>query len=90
MNLPSADIVDAINNIANTTGTKNVPLHKKTWGYRYLKNKIEEAGLTVQQYVNPDLSVEKYRVKEMTGLKGKFITNLFGFLYRKYRSSGGL
>ena len=168
LNLPSADIVDAIDKIANTTGTKNVPLHKKALGYRYLNNKIEESGLTVRQsvnvaaprieecqvqleavvakihqfsensiipmfafelniieshieesilmgdenqYVNPDewhplimsfrkfyttndyihssrladTSVEKYRVREMKGLKGKFIKNLFSFLYRKYR-----
>lgn len=168
LNLPSADIVSAVDKIANTTGTKNVPLHKRTWGYRYVKNKVEVAGLTVQQsinvaaprlkecqvqleatvekahsfsensiipmfafelniiqpyiderilmgdknqYVNPDkwhplimsfrkfyttndyihasrlnqVSVEKYRAKEMKGLKGWITKSLLRFLYRKYK-----
>ncbi|PCI51356.1 MAG: flavin reductase [Moraxellaceae bacterium] len=168
LNLPSADCVDAVDRLANTTGTKRIPLHKKTWGYRYVKNKIAEAGLStvasnkvkpprvvecqVQleasvekihrfcdkslvpmfafeleviqshveesilmgdklQYVNPDhwhplimsfrkfytthdyihpsrlesaVSVEKYRVKEFTGLGGRLLRNSFRLLYRRH------
>lgn len=46
LNLPSAERVASVNCLANTTGSKRIPLHKKTWGYRYVKDKVAEAGLT--------------------------------------------
>lgn len=60
LNLPSADRVEYVNRIANTTGSKSVPLHKKAWGYRYVKHKVEEAGLTVE----PALNVKPPRICE--------------------------
>lgn len=171
INLPSAHQVDAVNRLANTTGSPQVPLHKKMWGYRHEKNKIELAGVTVEsahcvaaprvvdcpvqlearveavhpfaasslvpmfafeltvlqchveeallvgehlQYVNPDawhplimsfrrfytthenihpsrleqaVSVERYRVREMTGLSGRVMKAVFRRLYRRYRAS---
>lgn len=171
LNLPSADIVDSIDRIANTTGTKFVPLHKRNLGYSYVKDKMAMAGFTSQQsdsvaparisecqvqleatvekvhgfaeaseraivpmfafelniitshidesilvgdkkqYVNPDAwhplimnfrkfytthdyihpsklavaSEEKYRLREMKGVKGALISRVFKILYRKYR-----
>lgn len=172
LNLPSAEQVGAVDRIANTTGSKNVPPHKKMWGYRYLKGKVEQAGLTTEpslsvrppriaecqvqleaclekthpfcdqslvpmfafelsirqthldesilmgeqkRYVDPDqwhplimcfrkfystntyihesrlqqaVSEERYRVKELNGLKGRVLRSLFALLYRKYRLNG--
>lgn len=48
INLPSADRVDAVNRLANTTGSPQVPLHKKLWGYRHEKDKLGLSGMTVE------------------------------------------
>jgi len=48
LNLASANMVEFVNRIANTTGSKTLPLHKRTLGYRYVHNKAEEAQLTTQ------------------------------------------
>lgn len=47
LNMPSADKVDAVERIANATGQKSIPLHKKALGYRYVKDKAGTAGLTL-------------------------------------------
>src|SRR3982074_3077597 len=46
LNLPSADLVDAVNNLARTTGSNPVPAGKIQRGYRHEKNKFEISGLT--------------------------------------------
>ncbi len=46
LNLPSADLVDAINRLARTTGSSPVPAGKIKRGYRHEKNKFEISGLT--------------------------------------------
>ncbi|MEH6343971.1 MAG: flavin reductase family protein [Bermanella sp.] len=60
LNLPSADLVEGVNNIAKTTGRKNIPLHKKALGYRYESNKFKAAGFTEQD----SIVVTAPRVKE--------------------------
>jgi flavin reductase (DIM6/NTAB) family NADH-FMN oxidoreductase RutF len=46
LNLPSADMVDAVDRLALTTGTREVPAAKQTRGYKFLAGKFERAGLT--------------------------------------------
>lgn len=46
LNLPSVDQVDAVNRLARTTGSRPVPPHKVGMGYRHVKDKFREAGLT--------------------------------------------
>ncbi|WP_417361677.1 flavin reductase family protein [Galbibacter sp.] len=46
LNLPSVNEVNAVDKLALTTGTKNVPLGKQEKGYNYVPNKFEIAGLT--------------------------------------------
>jgi len=46
LNLPSVNEVNAVDRLALTTGTKNVPLGKLEKGYTYVPNKFEIAGLT--------------------------------------------
>jgi flavin reductase (DIM6/NTAB) family NADH-FMN oxidoreductase RutF len=46
LNLPSADLVDAVNRLARTTGSNPVPAGKIRRGYRHEKNKFEVSGLT--------------------------------------------
>jgi flavin reductase (DIM6/NTAB) family NADH-FMN oxidoreductase RutF len=46
LNLPSVDIVDAVNRLALTTGSNPVPEVKVRRGYRHEPNKFELAGLT--------------------------------------------
>ena len=46
INLPSQDMVDAVDRIARTTGSDPVPAGKVSRGYRYEKQKFETAGLT--------------------------------------------
>jgi len=60
LNLPSANLVEAVNRLAKTTGAYPVPDSKIIKGYRYVENKFEVAGLTkeVSETVNAD------RVKE--------------------------
>jgi flavin reductase (DIM6/NTAB) family NADH-FMN oxidoreductase RutF len=47
LNLPSADLVDAVNRLARTTGSNPVPAGKVRRGYRHEKNKFDISGLTV-------------------------------------------
>lgn len=46
LNLPSVNEVNAVDKLALTTGSKNVPLGKLKKGYTYVPNKFEIAGLT--------------------------------------------
>ena len=46
LNLPSDDMAPAVNAIARTTGTPELPPHKAAWGYRYEADKFAAAGLT--------------------------------------------
>lgn len=46
LNLPSADLVDAVNHLARTTGSNPVPSGKIKRGYRHEKDKFGISGLT--------------------------------------------
>jgi flavin reductase (DIM6/NTAB) family NADH-FMN oxidoreductase RutF len=46
LNLPSAEMVAAVDRLARTTGTNPVPPHKVRRGYRFEKDKFAVAGLT--------------------------------------------
>lgn len=46
LNLPSADLVGAVDKLALTTGMFPVPEYKAKIGTRYVKDKFAEAGLT--------------------------------------------
>ncbi|KAF7178089.1 hypothetical protein CNMCM7691_006747 [Aspergillus felis] len=46
LNLPSDDMVQCVNALAQTTGAKDVPPSKVRRGYRYEKDKFGIAGLT--------------------------------------------
>src|SRR5258708_37073513 len=46
LNLPSADLVDAGNSLARTTGSNPVPSGKIKRAYRHGKDKFEISGLT--------------------------------------------
>ncbi len=46
LNLPSANMVDAVDKLALTTGSVAMPDYKQKMGFRYVKQKFEEAGLT--------------------------------------------
>jgi flavin reductase (DIM6/NTAB) family NADH-FMN oxidoreductase RutF len=46
LNLPSVDLVDAVDRLALTTGRNPVPEYKQAMGYQFEPNKFEIAGLT--------------------------------------------
>ena len=46
LNLPSVDLVEAVNRLAKLTGSNPVPPHKHAMGYRHEKDKLSAAGLT--------------------------------------------
>jgi flavin reductase (DIM6/NTAB) family NADH-FMN oxidoreductase RutF len=46
LNLPSADLVDAVDRLALTTGSDPVPEYKAAMGYRHEREKFGVAGLT--------------------------------------------
>ncbi|KAF2163247.1 hypothetical protein M409DRAFT_26291 [Zasmidium cellare ATCC 36951] len=46
LNLPSDDMTSAVNALARTTGTPEVPAGKIARGYRHVKDKFGAAGLT--------------------------------------------
>jgi flavin reductase (DIM6/NTAB) family NADH-FMN oxidoreductase RutF len=46
LNLPSSDMVNAVDKLALTTGSSSMPEYKQKMGFRYVKQKFEEAGLT--------------------------------------------
>jgi flavin reductase (DIM6/NTAB) family NADH-FMN oxidoreductase RutF len=46
LNLPSVDMVDAVNRLAKTTGSDPVPAHKQSKGYRFEPDKFGTSGFT--------------------------------------------
>ena len=46
LNLPSTQLVAAVDRLACLTGSNQIPDHKRKMGYRYEPNKFEVAGLT--------------------------------------------
>lgn len=46
LNLPSSDMVARVDKLALTTGSRLMPEYKQKMGFRYVKQKFEEAGLT--------------------------------------------
>jgi flavin reductase (DIM6/NTAB) family NADH-FMN oxidoreductase RutF len=46
LNLPSANLVDAVDRLARTTGSNPLPAGKIKRGYRHERNKFEISGLT--------------------------------------------
>ncbi|MEE2732121.1 MAG: flavin reductase family protein [Pseudomonadota bacterium] len=60
LNLASAENVSQVDGIANTTGMKSVPLHKRRLGYRYLKDKAGEVQFNLQE----SEAVKANRIKE--------------------------
>lgn len=46
LNLPSSDLVAAVDRLALLTGTRTVPDHKRQKGHRYEPDKFGAAGLT--------------------------------------------
>lgn len=60
LNLPSADLVHAVDRLARTTGSDPVPPHKVAMGYRHERDKFGVAGLTPV----PSLEVAPARVLE--------------------------
>jgi flavin reductase (DIM6/NTAB) family NADH-FMN oxidoreductase RutF len=46
LNLPSAGLVGAVDRIARTTGSNPIPPGKTARGYRHVKDKFAESGLT--------------------------------------------
>ena len=47
LNLPSVALVEAVNRLARLTGSDPVPPHKQAMGYRFEKDKLGAAGLSV-------------------------------------------
>lgn len=60
LNLPSVEMVHAVDRLARTTGSDPVPPHKLAMGYRHVRDKFEAAGLTRV----PSLDVAPPRVLE--------------------------
>ncbi|RFB78520.1 flavin reductase family protein [Methylovirgula sp. 4M-Z18] len=60
LNLPSVDLVGAVDRLALTTGTNPVPSYKAQRGYRFEANKFARAGLTpvASQTVEPPRALE--------------------------------
>ena len=46
LNLPSVDLVDAVDRLACTTGSDPVPAHKAAMGFHTVQDKFAHAGLT--------------------------------------------
>jgi flavin reductase (DIM6/NTAB) family NADH-FMN oxidoreductase RutF len=60
LNLPSADLVAAVDRLALLTGSRAVPEHKRQKGYQYEPDKFGVAGLTAE----PSKSVSPPRAAE--------------------------
>src|SRR5690606_31985144 len=54
LNLPSVDLVAAVDRLARTTGSDPVPPHKVAMGYRHVRDKFAAAGLTPVASVDVD------------------------------------
>lgn len=75
LNLASDDMGDAVNGLARTTGTEEVPESKIGRGYRYVKDKFGAAGLTPQasELVQPP-RIQECPVQMEAELAGKYET----------------
>ena len=60
LNLPSVDLVHAVDRLAKTTGSDPVPPHKVAMDYRHVRDKFARAGL----HADPAESVAPPRVRE--------------------------
>ncbi len=60
INLPSIGQVEAVNQLAKTTGVDPVPPHKQAMGYRHVSDKFKQSGLTPI----PSIAVGPERVLE--------------------------
>lgn len=60
LNLAGPDNAPAVNALARTTGTAQVPLHKELLGYRHVADKAGHAGLSL----DPSQAVSPPRVRE--------------------------
>jgi flavin reductase (DIM6/NTAB) family NADH-FMN oxidoreductase RutF len=60
LNLPSADMVNAVDRLAMLTGSPSVPMHKIMLGYKHSADKFLAAGLTQQA----SLHVAPSRIRE--------------------------
>jgi flavin reductase (DIM6/NTAB) family NADH-FMN oxidoreductase RutF len=60
INLPSADMADAVDRLALTTGANPVPAYKEGRGYRHAADKFALAGLTAieSEVVSPPRALE--------------------------------
>ena len=60
LNVPSVDMVDAVDRLALTTGKNPVPDYKQTMNFRYEPHKFEKAGLTpvASDFVKPPRAQE--------------------------------
>jgi len=60
LNLPSVDLVAAVDRLALTTGTHPMSASKAAMGYRYVRDKFSEAGLTAvpSDVVRPPRALE--------------------------------
>ena len=54
LNLPSVDLVAAVDRLARTTGSDPVPPHKVAMGYRHVRDRFAAAGLTPVASVDVD------------------------------------
>lgn len=48
LNVPSVDLVDAVDRLAATTGSDPMPAYKQAMGFESVKDKFARAGLTTQ------------------------------------------
>ena len=48
LNLPSEDLVGAVDSLAMLTGSRSVPLHKRMLGYRHCADKFSASGFTAR------------------------------------------
>lgn len=60
LNLPAAELVNAVDRIALTTGSNPVPANKQTMGFKYVRDKFGAAGLSTapSSMVAPPRAVE--------------------------------
>lgn len=83
LNLPTDDMGHAVNALARTTGTEEVPPAKHMRGYRFEREKFRVAGLTEQEseYVTPP-RVRECAVQMETELVGTYqmLRDLPGFI----------
>lgn len=75
LNLPSAAQAGAVNRLALTTGSAELPLHKKLLGYRHERDKFAQAGLAA----GPSLAVAPQRALECPVQLEALVEDMRGF-----------